>query len=50
LNIELMSLVDVAVSVQDPDVDAEGAAGRLRELEVNPVPILESFFGRSAEA
>lgn len=45
LNVELMSLADVDVSVRDPDIDAEGAAGRLRELEVNPDPILESFFG-----
>jgi 5'-3' exonuclease len=50
INAELMSLVDVAVSVQDPDVDPEGAASRLREREVNPTPILESFFGKSEAA
>lgn len=46
INLDLMSLVDVPVSVQDPDVDPDAATAKLREVEVNPDPICSSFFGR----
>lgn len=48
INLDLMSLVDIPVSVQDPDVDPDAAAAKLREVEVNPDPICGSFFGRRA--
>lgn len=45
INLTLMSLVDVPVSVTDPDVDAKAAAAMLQGIEVNPKPILEALFG-----
>lgn len=50
INFALMSLVDVPVSVTEPDVDADLASSRMKEIEVNPNPILEAFFGQKAEA
>jgi 5'-3' exonuclease len=46
INVELMGLVNVPVSLTDPNVDADAAAGRLQELSINSSPLLEPFFGR----
>jgi 5'-3' exonuclease/transcription antitermination factor NusG len=45
LNVELMSLVDIEVSMTDPNPDVEGAAERLQDVGINPSPILKPFFG-----
>lgn len=50
INLAIMALVDVPVSVTDPDVDADLVTSTLKEIEVNPNPILEAFFGPKAEA
>jgi len=50
INLALMTLIDVPVSVTDPDEDADIATSLLREVEVNPTPILDAFFGLRAEA
>lgn len=43
INLSLMALVDVPVTVTDPDVDVDLASSTLRELEINPNPILEAL-------
>lgn len=50
INLALMSLVDVPVSVTDPDVDADLVSSSLKGMEINPNPILEAFFEQKAEA
>ena len=48
INLELIALLDVPFDSLDPDVDVDGAASRLREMDINPDPILESLVGRSS--
>lgn len=50
INRDLMSLVDVAITRTDPDVDVDGAAAMLRGRAIKPDPILEAFFGKKAVA
>ncbi len=45
INVELMTLVDVGVTTTPPDVDPDNVAERLRELEINPDSLLDTFFG-----
>jgi hypothetical protein len=45
INVELMTLVDVGVTTAPPDVDPDNVAERLRELDINPDSLLETFFG-----
>lgn len=45
INVGLMTLLDVPVSITDPNVDADTAATRLQELSINSAPLLEPFFG-----
>lgn len=45
INVELMTLVDVGVTTASPDVDPDNVAERLRELEINPDSLLDTFFG-----
>lgn len=45
LNVELMSLVDIPVSVTNPEPDVEGATQRLQGVGINPAPLLKAFFG-----
>lgn len=47
INVELMSLVDIPVSVTDPNVDADAVAERLQGLDINPATLLEPFFGKA---
>lgn len=49
INLELMGLLDIPISVQEPDVDPEVVAAMLREVEVNPDSILGTFFGHRSE-
>lgn len=49
INLALMSLVDVAVSVVDPDVDPDLASARMQEFEIAPNSILAVFFGPKTE-
>jgi 5'-3' exonuclease/transcription antitermination factor NusG len=49
INLALMALVNVPVSVTDPDVDPEVATSLLREVDINP-SILDAFFGTKSEA
>ena len=44
-----MSLVDVPVSVVDPDVNPDLASSRMQEFEITPDSILEVFFGPKTE-
>lgn len=48
INLELMALVDVFLSVQDPDLDADIAIAKLREVGVNPDSFFTVFFGPRA--
>jgi DNA polymerase-1 len=50
INVELMTLVNVPVSITDPNVDADVAARRLQELDIKSSPLLEPFFGRAKAA
>lgn len=45
INVELMTLVDVGVTTASPDVDPDNVAERLRELDISPDSLLETFFG-----
>lgn len=45
INVELMTLVDVGVTTASPDVDPDNVAERLRELDIRPDSLLETFFG-----
>jgi 5'-3' exonuclease/transcription antitermination factor NusG len=49
INLALMSLVDVPVSVVDPDVNPDLASSRMQEFEITPDSILEVFFGPKTE-
>lgn len=44
INVKLMRLLDVPVSHQDPDPDADAAAQRLLGLDINPAKIVGAFF------
>jgi 5'-3' exonuclease/transcription antitermination factor NusG len=44
-NVELMSLLDVQVSVLDPEVDVEGTVAWLRDINVDPRPLLKALLG-----
>lgn len=48
INVDLLNLVDVEVSHIVPDVDPEIAARMLRDLDINPDPLLETFFGETS--
>jgi len=51
INLTLMSLVDVPVSVTDPDVDPDTVVERLRGLAIDPDFVVNTFFSRKdAEA
>jgi 5'-3' exonuclease len=45
INAELMTLVDVGYTTASPDVDPDNVAQRLRELDIDPSSLLETFFG-----
>jgi 5'-3' exonuclease/transcription antitermination factor NusG len=45
LNRELMSLINVEVFVRGPSADAEKAAQRLREVNIDPTPLLGVLLG-----
>lgn len=45
INVELMTLVDVGVTSTPPDVDPDNVAERLRELDIQPDSLLDTFFG-----
>ena len=45
INADLMTLEKVEVLKTDPDVDIKTAKALLRGLEINPDPIMNSFFG-----
>jgi 5'-3' exonuclease/transcription antitermination factor NusG len=45
INVELMALVDVGITTTPADVDPDNVAKRLRELDINPSSLLETFFG-----
>lgn len=47
INLELMALVDVDISRIDPDVDEDGVARRLQDLEIKSASLLQTFFGKS---
>lgn len=49
INLALMSLVDVSVSVVDPNVDPDLASTGMQEFEITPDSILEVFFGPKTE-
>jgi 5'-3' exonuclease/transcription antitermination factor NusG len=46
INLEVMALVDVEVSRTDPDVDEDGVARRLEDLDIKAASILQAFFGK----
>jgi len=48
INLEIMALLDVAFETLDPDVDVDSAAARLRDVSINPDPILRSLLGRTS--
>jgi len=48
INVELMSLVDVSVQAIPPDMDPDSASKLLREFDIQPDSLLETFFGRSS--
>jgi 5'-3' exonuclease/transcription antitermination factor NusG len=45
LNVELMSPVDIPVSVTNPEPDVEGATQRLQGVGINPTPLLKALLG-----
>ncbi len=45
INVELMTLVDVSFTTASSDVDPDNVAQRLRELDIDPDSLLETFFG-----
>jgi len=49
INVELMTLVNVPVSITESNVDADAVAKRLQELDVNSAPLLEPFFGKAPQ-
>lgn len=49
INLALMSLVDVDVSVVDPNVNPDLASTRMQEFEIAPDSILAVFFGPKTE-
>lgn len=44
INLDLMVLQDIPFTKIDPDPKPDEATSRLREIEINPTPILETFF------
>jgi len=46
INLEVMALVNVEVSRTDPDVDEDGVARRLEDLDIKAASILQAFFGK----
>lgn len=49
INLALMSLLDIPVSVTDPDVDADLATSLMQTFEIAPNDLLEVFLGRKTE-
>jgi len=49
LNVELMTLQNVTVFLTNPDEDVDRIASRLREIGVNPDPILDALLGPRIE-
>jgi 5'-3' exonuclease/transcription antitermination factor NusG len=49
INLDLMALLDVPFTKIDPNPDPNEAASLLREVEINPNSILETFFDKSSE-
>jgi len=47
INLELMALIDVGISRTDPDVDSDGAAERLHNLDIKAPPIVQAILGRT---
>jgi 5'-3' exonuclease/transcription antitermination factor NusG len=45
INVELMTLVDVSFTTASSDVDPDNVGMRLRELDIDPESLLETFFG-----
>lgn len=45
INVELMSLVNVSVDHTPPDVDPDTLVNRLRDLNINPDGLFDTFFG-----
>lgn len=50
INLELMSVIDVPISVQEPDVDPDAVAVKLGEVDVNSASIVDTFFGHRGGA
>lgn len=48
INLEIMTLVDVSISRTDPDLDEDGVAAKLHDLDIKAQPIVQAFLGRSA--
>lgn len=48
INIELLNLVDVEIHHTMSDADPEIAARILKDFDINPDPLLETFFGQTA--
>lgn len=48
INLDLMGLLDVPFTTIDPDVDPDAVSARLREMDIAPESILQSFFGPRA--
>lgn len=48
INLELMALVDVSLSRSDPDLDPDGAAEKLHDLDIKALPIVQAFLGRAS--
>jgi DNA polymerase-1 len=48
INLELMTLVDVSISRTDPDIDEDGVAAKLHDLDIKAQPIVQAFLGRSS--
>jgi DNA polymerase-1 len=48
INLELMTLVDVSISRTDPDIDEDGVAAKLHDLDIKAQPILQALLGRSS--
>jgi 5'-3' exonuclease/transcription antitermination factor NusG len=46
INVDLMSLVDVGVTLISPDVDPDSAAALLSERDIHPEALLQTFFSR----
>jgi len=49
INLKLMTLMDIPVSMKGPNVDPDQITERLRELSINPEPLVGAFLGHRSE-